>query len=181
MKNLIAFIFFVCATQTYAQKYLCKSGTTSFVASVETFEPVEATNKSTTVLLDCTTGKLAALLFVNAFHFEIALMQEHFNENYMDTEQYPKATFNGEILDFNLSKLTTEPTVFNLKGILTIKEVSKPVETTVQIVQQNNTILLTGAFSITPEEYAIKIPKIVRKKIADKTQLTFNYALQPKE
>ncbi len=106
MKKIITFCFLLVSISVFSQKYFTRSGNTNFKASVEAFEVVEAKNNSTTVILKTDTGDIAAQLFINAFQFKVALMQEHFNENYMGSDKYPKAIFRGKIADFNLATVT---------------------------------------------------------------------------
>jgi hypothetical protein len=161
-------------------KYFTKTGITDFKASVEAFEPVEATNKSTTVILNTSNGDIAALLFVKAFHFEIALMEEHFNENYMDSDKFPKATFKGNIDGFDIDKLSNKVTALNLKGILNIRGKEKAIETTANLSREDGKIMLVANFSVAPQDFDIDIPKIVRKKIAEQININLNYELVQK-
>ena len=124
MKKVALVLFLLISFSTFAQKYYTKTGNTQFKASVEAFEPVAATNNSTTAIINVTSGEIASLLFIKAFNFRVALMQEHFNENYMDSSTFPKATFKGLISNFNLSDISSTEKKYLLKGILT-KEVLK--------------------------------------------------------
>ena len=81
MKKVLFFLFFSVTISGASQTYFTRTGTTNFKASVTAFEPVEATNKSTTVILKTSTGAIAAQLFITAFQFRVALMQEHFNRS----------------------------------------------------------------------------------------------------
>ena len=105
MKKAVFFLFLFVTISGHSQTYITRTGNTDFKAPVKAFEPVEATNNSTTVILKTTTGDLAAQLFMTAFQFKVALMQEHFNENYMNSNKYPKAMFRGKLTDFNFSKV----------------------------------------------------------------------------
>ncbi len=173
---LIALLALCFTTNIQAQKYYTKTGETSFQASVETFEPVEAINKSTTAIFDTESGNIAVLVFINAFHFKIALMQEHFNENYMDTEKYPKASFKGQIdpIDWENKE------AIMLKGTLKIKGVTQTVAAPIRLERQKDSILLQGSFTVNPSDFNIKIPKIVRDKISQKTKIEFRYAMVKK-
>ena len=94
MKNQIFLPFFLLLSfQLSAQKYFTRSGITQFEASEKAFEPVEAMNNSTTVILDTPNGSIVSQVFIAGFQFKNALMQEHFNENYVESDKYPKATF----------------------------------------------------------------------------------------
>ena len=117
------------------------------------------------------------LLFVKAFQFEIALMEEHFNENYMDSDKFPKATFKGEIVGFDMDQLTELEKDLTLKGIVTVKGKAKAIETRVQIRKIDNKIVLLSEFSVLPQDFGIEIPNVVRKKIAESIHLKLCYEL----
>ncbi|MCT4629072.1 YceI family protein [Winogradskyella sp.] len=181
MKKILPLLIGLISLNISAQKYFTKTGSTEFKASVEAFEPVEAVNKSTTVILNSENGQIAGLLFVKAFHFEIALMQEHFNENYMDSDKYPKATFRGQLVGFDLSELTTQEKELSLKGTLTVKGKDKIIDTTAKLKKEGDKIIFTSVFGVSPQDFDIKIPSIVRDKIAKSINLTLNYELVKKK
>jgi polyisoprenoid-binding protein YceI len=180
MKKTIILMLMIWSVSVSAQKYYTKTGHTSFKASVGSFEPVAADNKSTTAILDGSTGEVAALVFIKAFDFDIALMQEHFNENYMDSDQYPKASFKGAILNFH--ELNPGKSVSNckIKGMLNIRGIVKEIETDGKIELLNNIYKVSAIFIVKPEEFGIKVPKIIRKKIAETVTITLNYELVEK-
>lgn len=177
MKKLILIIAILLGHTIYAQKYFTRTGTTEFKASVAAFEPVEAVNKSTSVVLKADSGEIAALLLMKAFRFKVALMQEHFNENYMDSDQFPKATFKGKIIDFDHT-VTSGKKTYTIEGALTVRGVTKKIKTTAQIEHHGATMRLTSTFSVTPQDFDIKIPSIVRKKIAEKINVYLDYELK---
>ena len=107
-------------------------------------------------------------------------MQEHFNENYMESNEYPKATFKGKLDNFSLDNLKSNESI-PLSGMLTIKGVGKKIQTTVSISQYQNGLSMTGTFSVKPEDFNIKIPVIVQEKIADIVQINLNYQLVEKK
>ena len=162
-----------------SQKFITRTGITKFTASTESFEPVKAISKSTSVLLNG-NGKIAAQLYISTFSFRVALMQEHFNESYMESDVFPKANFEGIIEQFDASHFKKVSHI--LKGKLTIKRISKMIQTKIELKKSlSNKIMLKGMFIITPQEFNIKIPSIVRKKIADQIIVTFNYELSEKK
>jgi len=174
MKKPLLLVFLFLTTATFAQKYYTKTGLTEFKASVEAFEPVEAKNNSTSAVLKVETGDIAALLFMKAFNFRVALMQEHFNENYMDSNKFPKATFKGKIEGFNLSEIS-DSNEYTLKGILTVRGVKKEVTTLAKFTKQGDKLRLQASFGVKPENFKIKIPKIVSKKIAGTINISLDY------
>jgi hypothetical protein len=180
MKKSLLLVFLFLTASTFAQKYYTKTGLTKFKASVEAFEPVEANNNSTSAILNIETGDIAALLFVKAFNFRVALMQEHFNENYMDSNTFPKATFYGKIEDFKLSEIS-DSTEYTITGTLTVRGVKKEVTTTGKFTKQGDTLRLQASFGVKPEDFKIKIPKIVSKKIAGIINISLDYELIEKK
>ncbi|MBL4643954.1 MAG: YceI family protein [Flavobacteriaceae bacterium] len=180
MKSKILMLLVFFSVSFYAQeKYYTKSGTITFESSVPSFEEVKATNTKVTAILK-DDGTIAALALTKAFRFKIALMEEHFNENYMESTRFPKATFSGEISNFSMDQLTSSDKEFRIKGKLTIRGVSKNIEIKSQIKKQENTITITSNFTATPEDFGIKIPNIVRNKIAKKVDISFNFVLKKK-
>ena len=175
MKKIALILFLLISFSTFAQKYFTKTGNTQFKASVEAFEPVEATNNSTTAIINVTSGEIASLLFIKAFNFRVALMQEHFNENYMDSGTFPKATFKGLISNFDLSKISSTEKKLLLKGILTVRGVEKEIETLATFSKKEDKLLMVTSFGVKPEDFNIKIPKIVSNKIAGTINISLVY------
>ena len=180
MKKLYTLCFFFVAVSVFSQTYFTRSGNTDFKASVEAFEPVEAKNTSTTVILKTATGDIAAQLFINAFQFKVALMQEHFNENYMDSDKFPKAVFRGKLIDFDFANSTTEKE-YKLTGTLTVRGIKKEINTTAKVILKEGKLFLDAKFIVEPQDFNIDIPSIVRKKIADKINVTLQYELVEKK
>jgi len=175
MKKVVLFLLLMISFSTFAQKYFTKTGNTQFKASVEAFEPVEAINNSTTAIININSGEIASLLFIKAFNFRVALMQEHFNENYMDSSTFPKATFKGSISDFNFSNISSTEKKLPLKGILTVRGVEKEIETLATFSKKEDKLLMATSFGVKPEDFNIKIPKIVSSKIAGTINISLAY------
>jgi len=180
MKKRLLILCLTFSQLLLGQTYFTRTGNTDFKASVEAFEPVEATNNSTTAILKAKSGDLAAQLFINAFKFKVALMQEHFNENYMDSNQFPKAVFRGKIINFDLDSLK-EDTTYQMTGTLTVRNIPKEIRTEVTVHRNGDTLSLQSEFKVKPQDFGIKIPSIVRKKIADQIIISIHYELVPKK
>lgn len=181
MKNAIVIIIgLLMSLPLDAQKYFTRTGITQFEASEKAFEPVEATNKSTTAILNTNTGAVAAQVFMAGFQFKNALMQEHFNENYMDSYQYPKATFKGKLDNFSIVSLNANNS-YDLNGVLTIKGINKNIQTTVSVKVENNRIFISGSCYVNANDFDIKIPSIVQDKIAKQIEISIAYELIEKK
>ena len=180
MKKSIFILALFLSINAFSQKLYTKTGLTEFKASVQAFEPVEAKNNSTSAVLNAETGDIAALLFVKAFNFRVALMQEHFNENYMDSNKYPKATFKGKVEGFELDKVDIN-TEYPIKGTLTVRGVKKEINTTGTFTKSGDHVYLKASFSVKPGDFDIKIPSIVRKKIAGTINVILDYEFVEKK
>ncbi len=178
MKYITLWLLLVLSIQgVMAQKYFTKTGLTELKASVATFEPIEAKNNSTSALFNVANGQVASLLFIKAFRFRVALMEEHFNENYMDSDKYPKASFKGKVIGFDFQRLTTQVQVYSLQGTLTIRGKSKAVCTKARIRKLGDKIIVISSFWVKPVDFGIQIPRIVRKKIAQSIEIKTHYEL----
>tara|TARA_B100001057_G_C22688993_1_gene886976 strand:- start:540 stop:1082 length:543 start_codon:yes stop_codon:yes gene_type:complete len=180
MKKIFFFLLLFFSIPIFGQKYYTKTGVTQFKASVNTFEPIKAKNNSTSAIVNLETGDIACLLFVKAFTFRVGLMQEHFNENYMDSDKFPKATFKGNIKNFNFSEFS-ETKKYTIKGTLTIRGIKKEIETLGTFSKKGEKLMMYASFGVQPKDFNIKIPKIVRNKIAERINISLDYALIKKK
>ncbi len=159
-------------------KYFTKSGLITFEATVASFEEIKSENNCVTAILNTETQELAVLALMKAFRFKVALMEEHFNENYVESDLYPKATFKGKLNAFNLSALSETPKKFELTGILNMHNKDKEIKSVALVSLKNNVILLTTEFKVKPEDFDIKIPSIVQEKIAKEIKVNVTLNLQ---
>ena len=157
-------------------KFLTKEGFVSFF-SHSIVEDIKADNNQVLSIIDTTTGKIAIQLLMRAFMFEKALMQEHFNENYVESYKYPKATFSGELK--NIDQLGAERTETEIVGTLTVHGREKEISTKVDVEMNNGTIILRGDFKVDVADFDIKIPSIVANNIAKTIKVTFELHHKP--
>ena len=178
MKTIIVLlIFFMAFIVTGQEKYSTKTGEINFEASVPSFEEVKAKNTNVSAVLDAASGKFAALALMKGFRFKVALMEEHFNENYIESSKYPKATFKGQIQNFNFSELSGEKE-YVIKGTFNLHGTDKNMEVPATISKKDKEVWVTAQFVLKPEEFNIKIPSIVSKKIADEVNVFAVFKLQ---
>lgn len=181
MKNIIYLLFLISFSITAQTKYFTKTGTVNFEASVPSFEEVRASHNVVTAIINTDNGELAALALVKGFRFKNALMEEHFNENYAESDTYPKATFRGKISNFSLDKLNKEKQKFIINGQLTFHGKTKQLDnTTVEIAINDDIIVISGSFTASASEFDIDIPKVVRSKIASNIDVSFSFNLKKK-
>ena len=177
MKFRFLFCFLFVTSILSAQKYATRSGKTSFIGSEETFEQIKAVNNVSTAIVDSSSGDIAILLFISAFDFEISLMQEHFNENYMDSSKYPKATFSGNIQNFSFEELLDSEKDYKILGVLTIRGIEKNVSVSCRLKKISKGLSLKTNFNVSAGDFDIKIPKVVRNKISQEINIIAEYDL----
>ncbi len=176
----IAFLllFLATASVSFSQLFMTRTGRVSFYSSTEK-ETVNAVNNQAYAVIDAGKKNIAFTLLMKGFQFEKELMQEHFNENYAESDKYPKSSFNGAYTgDVN----ATKDGVYNVtaKGDLTIHGVTKPVEAPATIEVKNGTLTAKAGFKIKPEDYGINIPSLVREKIAKEMTVSVSANCSPK-
>ena len=159
-------------------KVLTKTGTTIFEASVPSFEEVKATNKNSGCVLNTKTGEIVGLILMKGFKFRLALMEEHFNENYMESDKYPKGIFKGKIINFNFDQLTTQKQDFTITGTMEIHGKSKEISIIAKISKNSNTVQLNSDFTLNTDDFGIELPVLVRSKVAKKVNVFIDYKLQ---
>jgi len=179
MKKILIITLLLCSVYVSSQtKYLTKTGLVAFEASVPSFEEVAAKNNSVTAIINSDNGEFAALAFVKAFRFKNALMEEHFNENYAESDQYPKATFKGQIKDFDIEDLDENIKSFTISGTLTFHGVSKEIHNiSIDLRLENEMVIVSGDFKVLVSDFDIKIPKIVKNKLSNEVSIGFSFEL----
>ncbi len=178
-------LFLLCVTATsgllHAQgKYLANKGFIGFYSHTA-IEDITADNNQVASVVDAASGELAIIVTMTNFQFEKKLMQEHFNENYVESEKYPKATFNGKIVNNSeVDYLTRGEYAVKVEGDMTIHGITNNVsmEGTV-VVTETGDIVTRTKFLLNPEDYNIKIPRVVRKNIAERLEISVDILHQP--
>jgi hypothetical protein len=129
-------------------------------------EDIKADNNQVAGVLDITTGDMVFQVLIKSFHFERALMEEHFNENYMESDKIPKSSFKGKITNLSSVNFAREGTYdVTVEGDLTIHDVTNKISTKGTIEVVSGGINANSKFNIVPEDYKISIPGVVREKI----------------
>ncbi len=129
-------------------------------------EDIEATSKSGASVLNTTTGEIVFKVRNTSFRFRKKLMQEHFNENYMESDKYPLSEFRGKITDAEIPDRNGSYDV-KVSGTLTVHGVAKTCNTTARIVVKDGSLTATCSFDVKVADHNITIPSIVGKNIAE--------------
>jgi hypothetical protein len=176
-KITILLVFIFTGNMIFSQKMMTRTGEIKFEASMPAFEEIAGTNSTASCILEQETGNFAALALVKAFKFKSPLMEEHFNENYMESSTFPKANFKGKIANFDAKKLSSTKSSYDLEGDLTIHGVTKKIKTKLTLVLNGDKITATSLISVKPQDYNIEIPSLVKGKIAENVKISMNFTL----
>jgi polyisoprenoid-binding protein YceI len=150
-----------------AQKYFTKSGTISFESTAVKMEKIEAINNKATAVYDAASGAIEYGVLIKAFSFDKALMQEHFNENYLESTKFPKATFKGKVVNAAAVNLAKDGTyTADVEGKLTMHGVTKDVKTKATFVVKGGKISASTSFKVLLADYAISIPSVVKDNVS---------------
>ena len=178
MNRIYTFIVFLFLVQiNVAQdKFFTKEGYVSFFSHT-IVEDIKADNNQVLSIVDRTTGEIVIQLLMRSFQFKKALMQEHFNENYVESYKYPKATFKGNILNNNETDEGDFET--EISGVLSVHGKEKEISTMTKVTKNKDELILTGHFMVKVADFDIKIPGIVANNIAKNIEITFELKYKP--
>lgn len=180
MKRIGLFIaaFILIASVTQAQsRFYTKTGRITFYSNAP-LEDIEATTKTVAALLDANTGTLQFSVLMKSFEFKKALMQEHFNQNYIESDKYPNGEFKGAIVN-NAEINYTKPGTYTAKvqGKLTIHGVTKDVSTTGTVTVAPDGLKTASVFNVTLKDFNIQRPSLVKDKLSNTIQVTVDCKL----
>ena len=180
MKRLFLLFFFLnIIIAVNAQKFMTKNGYIGFYSHTP-MEDIKADNNQVAGVLDITTGDMVFQVLIKSFHFERALMEEHFNENYMESDKIPKSSFKGKITNLSSVNFAKEGTYdVTVEGDLTIHDVTNKISTKGTIEVVSGGINANSKFNIVPEDYKITIPGVVREKIDKNLVVTVTMKFTP--
>lgn len=161
-----------------AQRYITKNGHIKFYSET-LMETIEANNQQVNCALDVSTGDFVFKVLMKSFEFEKALMQEHFNENYVESDKYPNATFKGKVVNVKDFDFTSDNTFeVEVDGEITMHGETNKVAEKGTFTVKDGQITGTSTFIIKPEDYSIKIPKTVVDNIAEEIEVTVKVKLE---
>ena len=181
MKAYLSIIVMFVLFSAYADaqnRYFTRSGKVYFLSDAP-LEKIDAKNSQATSVFDATSGQFEFALLMKAFEFEKALMMEHFHENYVESDKYPKAVFKGVISNIgkvDCGKDGTYPVLY--KGTLMMHGVTKEMEGKGVFTVKEGKIIAHSDFVILLSDYKIEIPSLVKDKVSNEVKIVVdaNYA-----
>jgi len=175
VRLLLLLLLMLSLQPALAQKFISKSSTVTFFSEAP-LENIEAINSEANSIFDLSTGEIVFSVPIREFQFEKSLMKQHFNENYMDTEIYPKSTFKGKVTGYRQQPGQYQATA---TGELFIhgKTRNVQVEGSVEIGQDE--LSLSAVFPVELKDYEIKIPRILFSNIAESVEVNIQFVYKP--
>lgn len=158
------------------QRFSAKNSSIAFYSD-GILEDITAVNRNVTSIFDVGTGDVAFLMNVNDFQFANKLMQAHFNEKYMETDKFPKASFQGTVTGFSITQRGTQPV--RATGKLTLHGVTREVQIPGSIEVADNKLTIKATFIITLADYDITVPRVVWEKVAQQVEVTVESGYSP--
>ena len=178
MRKKIIFLitFLACinciACKTFGQEYFTKNGRISFFSKAPV-ENIKADNNQVISVLNTLTGAIGFSVLNIAFHFPKAMMEQHFNSDYMESDKFPSSTFRGMVTDISSVDIGKDGTYkVNVNGILFIHGVSKNIAVPATIIVNGGKLSAVAIFKILLKDYNIKIPSIVVNNISENIEIT---------
>ena len=166
-KSVLATVLLLSTLFISAQNvYFTKTGQITFKSHTDALD-IEGKNSQVTSFLNVENGEIVFQLLIKSFKFTLATAEEHFNETYMESDKFPKASLKGTIVnkgEINLAVNGTYKVI--VKGDLTIHGVTKPIEQQGTLVVKDGVIKASSEFKISIDDYAIKVPKLVEDRVA---------------
>lgn len=170
-------ILFMVNHGVLAQKFVTDSSHVSFFSEAA-IEDIKAHNKAAKSVFDASTGEIVFSVPIGEFEFEKSLMKEHFNENYLETEKYPKSTFKGKLIGFEPTTGVQEVTA---SGTLEIHGISREVSIPGKIDYSEGNVRADAVFMVKLKDYKIKIPRLLFQNIAEEIEVTVTFYYSPYE
>ena len=181
MNQRLLILFIACAFLSFVPKanqdYIERQGKITFF-SYTPVENIQATSNQALSIFYADSKKIGVEILMRTFTFKKSLMYEHFNESYIETDLYPRAYLNAEVLGFDPA-LETQTRI--IKGDFTLRDISKPIEIKTTITKENNGYRFEGELEVKIDDHEIKVPKVLAANIAKKIQVSFNFQFEPYE
>lgn len=172
MKRLVLLCFLLSqAMEVRGQVLRSESGYVRFFSDA-LIEDISAENDRASAVFDPESGEAVFLIPITGFVFKKSLMQEHFNENYLESDKYPDAHFRGKISGYSPNSPSSEAIA---EGEMTIHGVTKQVKIPGTISKQGGKLVMEAVFPVVLEDYRVEIPRLMFQNIAEEVEVTVKF------
>ncbi len=174
--KIVALILCLVGCNGIAQKLVIEKSLVTFFSHAS-IEDITADNKKVVGIFNLPTSDIAFSIPIAEFQFAKALMQEHFNEKYMESDKYPKSTYQGKITSFEASKEGLQQVKTN--GKLTIHGVTNDIEVPGTIEKKGDRFIMKSKFKVKLQDYKVAIPQLLWQNIAEEVEVTLEFIFKP--
>ena len=179
-KVLLILAALVFTSISFGQKLLTRSGEIKFDASMPNLVEIAGKSNTASAILDQATGNFASSVIIKSIRFKAPLMEEHFNENYLESSKFPNSTFKGKIAGFDAKKINASKVAYDIEGDLTLHGATKKVKTKIYLSSNGTKVGASGNFTVHAQDYGIEIPSLVKEKFAEQIKVSFDFDLDSK-
>jgi hypothetical protein len=174
--SLVMLALLLNALPVHAQRFVCENGFVSFYSQAPV-ENIKADNWKMSSIFNAGSGVVAFSVLMKEFQFEKKLMQEHFNDKYLESNRFPRSTFSGVISGYAMDKNGVQNV--RAKGKLTIHGIVKSIDVPGTLEVKGNTLNIKSKFKILMADYDIKIPAVLWKNISEEVEVTIDLTYKP--
>jgi hypothetical protein len=174
-RGVILVLWLCCCNASFAQTFKSTQGEAAFFSSAP-LEDITAKNTKVTSLFNGQTGAIAFVVPIKAFQFRKSLMQEHFNEKFMESDKFPQATFEGKLTGYDLTVSGNQKAL--AEGNMTIHGITQKVSIRGDFIFERDQLKMEAKFPIKLEDYKISIPKVLFHNIAEEVEVTVVFAYE---
>lgn len=175
----LVLLLLLISTSLSGQRYFTREGNIKFFSEAP-MENIEAVNNKVLCVIDLDKGQVAVNLLIKSFEFEKKLMQEHFNENYLESDKYPKATYTGRFeVPEGLSAMSEGDYLLPVVGEISIHGIKQKLDAPVNIKVENGQLISEFEFVVKLADHDIEIPSLVADKISKEILVTAMFNLEP--
>jgi len=176
LRRFFVFIILLLGYASSAQKFTAEHGEISFFSD-GIVEDIDARNSQVGSLFDAGNGEVVFIAKIRDFVFPKSLMREHFNEKYMETERFPKATFQGKLVGVKAGSPGEQK--IRAVGKLNMHGVTRDIDVPGTVEFNGSKVLTKSKFKVRLEDYNIKIPTLVWQNIAEEVEVRVDFTYKP--
>ncbi|MCK4663620.1 MAG: YceI family protein [Bacteroidales bacterium] len=176
---LISFSFILTINLFGQEKYFTRNGHIYFISRTAAID-IDANNHQVGSIINIKTGEMVFSVLMKSFEFELALAEDHFNEDYVESDRFPKSKFKGKILNFNEMDLTKNGNYnVEVEGELSLHGKVKTIIKSGTLLVENGKITGKSEFTIFLDDFDIKVPNMVKDKVAKEIEIKLNLTYEP--
>jgi len=172
---------FLLSLNGFSTKYITKTGYAYFKSHTDAID-IDGSNRNVAAIIDPATGEIVVIVLIKAFDLPLATAKEHFNETYMESDKFPKATFKGKLTDLAGKTLAVDGEYpVTAEGTLTIHGQSREIKQKATMKVKNGEVSGSCKFQVNINDYGIVVPADVKNRVAQVVDVVVEFSVKPQE